>query len=325
MQNYSPYQFAIARILTGVLAIYIGLIVLDPISLHAPFPIVAGLWAHLIAGACLVVGRLRRLAALIVLLSICSFLTFPTPLALAVLAGICAPFALMLLAPAGETLRLGLPGTTIFAKLRKMIPGKASSTLPSAWRMPGALAIAALLAAAMLTVLLLIYSIPAPLSTFAWLAVATLAAGGLNLAWLFPPRPRPAAQSSQPIVFFDGVCGLCNTAVDFLLNVDRAGVLRYAPLQGENAARLLPPEMTADMDSMVFQDARGVLHTRSEAILRIGVQMGGLWSLGAPGLLIPRTVRDALYDTIAHNRYRWFGKKDSCRMPSVQERKLFLM
>ncbi|MEQ9367152.1 MAG: DCC1-like thiol-disulfide oxidoreductase family protein, partial [Leptospirales bacterium] len=173
-----------------------------------------------------------------------------------------------------------------------------------------------------------------------WYAAALLLFTGLNLAWILPPRPAPAfaiaiaiaseetrdaGVASPPIVFFDGVCGLCNTAVDFILAEDRPGIFRYAPLQGETAARLLSPEAVADMDSMVFRDARGEFHTRSEAILRIGIQMGGLWRLGAPGLLIPRALRDRLYSTIAKNRYRWFGKKESCRMPTPKERELFLM
>ncbi len=132
-------------------------------------------------------------------------------------------------------------------------------------------------------------------------------------------------EPSHPIVFFDGVCGLCNRAVDFLLRIDRARRLRYAPLQGATAARLLPREAIAPdaPGSIVFRE-RGRLFTRSDAVLRIGVALGGLWSCVAILYAIPRPIRDFVYRWVARNRYEWFGKQDACRLPTPEEKPFFL-
>lgn len=144
----------------------------------------------------------------------------------------------------------------------------------------------------------------------------------------FPARPakNPQSKSEHPIVFFDGVCGLCNTSVDWIMREDRAGVFRYAPLQGESAQELLPDYDMEAMDSMVYRDENGKLWQRSDAILNIGVRLGNIWRpLAMTGKLIPRVLRNALYNYIAAHRYQWFGKKDACRMPTPEERELFLM
>lgn len=128
---------------------------------------------------------------------------------------------------------------------------------------------------------------------------------------------------SEPIVFFDGVCGLCNGFVDRLMRWDTHRTLRYATLQGSTARRTLPDHLTTGMDTIVYQDEQG-LHTRSDAALRIISRLGGGWRLLAPLRWIPRTIRDAVYDLIAKNRYGWFGKRETCRIPTVEERALFL-
>ena len=128
----------------------------------------------------------------------------------------------------------------------------------------------------------------------------------------------------HPTVYFDGVCNLCNGAVNFLVSQDRQRVLRYAPLQGETAQRDLPAAARENLHSVIYQDEAGV-HERSEAILRMTMRLGGIWKIAGLGLLLPRFLRDWLYNLIARNRYRMFGKKDSCRMPTEEERELFLM
>lgn len=129
--------------------------------------------------------------------------------------------------------------------------------------------------------------------------------------------------SDHPIVFFDGVCGLCNAAVDRLLRWDRRGVLRFAPLQGSTAERLLPARFTKHLDTLVLLDADGP-HQRSEAALRALHHVGGPWRLLTLLRMVPRPLRDAVYDLIARRRYQWFGRKESCRLPLPHERDRFL-
>ena len=128
----------------------------------------------------------------------------------------------------------------------------------------------------------------------------------------------------HPIVFFDGVCVLCNGFVDRLLRADRHGVLRFAPLQGETARALLPPPPADPLAwSVLYLDEHG-LHEQSDAALHICRRLGGLWSLLSLGRLVPRPIRDAVYRLIVRSRYRWFGRRPSCRLPTPAERARFL-
>ena len=129
--------------------------------------------------------------------------------------------------------------------------------------------------------------------------------------------------TSHPIIFFDGVCGLCNRSVDLLLRWDAKGVLRFAPLQGTTAQAMLPEEQVRDLDSLVLKDAQGI-HRRSDAALLALEHLGDGWR--GVGLLraLPRGLRDAVYGLVARHRYRWFGKRTSCRLPTAAERERFL-
>lgn len=135
-----------------------------------------------------------------------------------------------------------------------------------------------------------------------------------------------------PILFFDGVCGLCNSFVDFCLSRDHRGAFRYATLQGETATRLLSQAGLGDsatgspgewMRSVVLWED-GKVHRKSEAVLRVFAGLGGIWKLAVVGRLLPRGLRDLVYDFIARNRYRWFGKRETCRLPKPEERARFL-
>lgn len=134
---------------------------------------------------------------------------------------------------------------------------------------------------------------------------------------------QAATPPPERIVFFDGVCGLCNRFVDRLLRWDKQRVLRFAPLQGSTAAARLSTAVGADLDTVVLLDEAGV-HTRSEAALRIIAHLGGAWRLIKVLRIFPRVVRDAVYDWIARRRYGWFGKRDACRVPTAAERGVFL-
>jgi predicted DCC family thiol-disulfide oxidoreductase YuxK len=136
--------------------------------------------------------------------------------------------------------------------------------------------------------------------------------------------PSSVAESREPIVFFDGVCGLCQRVVDVLLRADRAARLRFAPLQGDTARRMLPPRPPdAAGWSVVYLDEHGV-HERTDALLEVTRRLGGAWRLVAALRVVPRPLRDALYRVIARHRYRWFGRRVACRIPSAEERQRFL-
>ena len=131
-------------------------------------------------------------------------------------------------------------------------------------------------------------------------------------------------QPQEPIIFFDGVCGMCNAFVTLILRADRKQTFLFAPLQGSTALAKLPPlGEDARNWSMVYVDETGI-HDQSDASLEVYRRLGGIW--GMLGLLrfVPRSLRNPVYRIIARNRYRWFGKKEICRVPSKEEQTRFL-
>lgn len=142
---------------------------------------------------------------------------------------------------------------------------------------------------------------------------------------------KSEADRPTNVVFFDGVCGLCNCFVDFILSRDRRGAIRFAPLQGETAKAVLssefrvPSAKTQSFDTIVWLDSSSREFVRSAAAVRVLWRLGGVWSIiGWLLWLIPRPLRDVGYRLVASNRYRWFGKKETCRLPSPAERERFL-
>ena len=136
---------------------------------------------------------------------------------------------------------------------------------------------------------------------------------------------QPTHDSPEgPVLFFDGVCGFCNRTVDLSLKWDRRGRIRFAPLQGTTAASLLPDEDVNNLDTVVFYE-NGTLSRRSTAVVGLLKNLGGVSRLLATLLwVIPRPLRDWGYRLIARNRYRLFGQKDTCRLPTPEERARFL-
>jgi predicted DCC family thiol-disulfide oxidoreductase YuxK len=137
-------------------------------------------------------------------------------------------------------------------------------------------------------------------------------------------RESKVENGDGQVAFFDGVCNLCNGAVNFLLDHDHRHRLRFAPLQGAAFARLAREHpWLQGTDSFVLWDGARP-HARSSAILRSLVALGGAWRLAAVGLIVPRPLRDLAYDFLARRRYRWFGRRESCRMPTPELRARFL-
>ena len=120
------------------------------------------------------------------------------------------------------------------------------------------------------------------------------------------------------IVFFDGYCNLCNASVDWIIKRDKKNVFKFASLQGETAKKVLT-KIPYSLDSVVLYKSEKV-YTHFKAIANIAKQLPFPYNMGIILYLIP----DFLYQFIAKNRYRWFGKKETCRMPTPEERKLFL-
>jgi len=134
------------------------------------------------------------------------------------------------------------------------------------------------------------------------------------------------AKPGQPIIFFDGVCALCNGFVDFVLIRDKGDLFRFAALQGDTAVAVLNGKTFADKEdlrSVYLWDGQKV-YGKSDAALRVLARLGGPWSFSRYLLAIPRFFRDGVYDIVAQNRYHWFGKHDTCRLPAADERERFL-
>lgn len=129
--------------------------------------------------------------------------------------------------------------------------------------------------------------------------------------------------AGKQVIFFDGVCNLCNGFVDFLVRRDRERLFLYAPLQGETARAALGAEKAAALSSVVLWN-QGELRERSDAALAVIQQLGFPWNLFSVFWIVPRPLRDLVYGFVAANRYGLFGKRESCRLPSAEERALFL-
>jgi predicted DCC family thiol-disulfide oxidoreductase YuxK len=136
--------------------------------------------------------------------------------------------------------------------------------------------------------------------------------------------------AGKTIVLYDGVCGLCNRLVRFLLRFDRHDRMRFAPLQSQFASALLKKHglNPADLNSVTIVTDYDLpperAFTKSDAVLRAAWDLGGIWRTGEVGRLIPRALRDWFYDRVAKNRYRIFGKYDTCPMPRAQDRPKFI-
>jgi predicted DCC family thiol-disulfide oxidoreductase YuxK len=125
-------------------------------------------------------------------------------------------------------------------------------------------------------------------------------------------------------VFFDGYCSLCNALIDWLIRIDKTGELKFASLQGETANRLLVRDgKPLDIDTVIYlrNDQK---YERSTAVLLILSDIGGFWRLTQIFFLIPKFIRDFVYKAVAKNRFRILKKRESCRMPTQDERERIL-
>ncbi|MBT2729955.1 thiol-disulfide oxidoreductase DCC family protein [Bacillus sp. ISL-75] len=126
------------------------------------------------------------------------------------------------------------------------------------------------------------------------------------------------------IILFDGVCNLCNNSVKFIIKRDTSGYFKFASLQGETGQRLLKKHsLNYDLNSFVLIEKEKV-YIKSSAALRVCSQLGGAWRILSMFRFLPPLFRDFLYDIVAKNRYKWFGKEESCILPLPKWKQRFL-
>ena len=131
--------------------------------------------------------------------------------------------------------------------------------------------------------------------------------------------------SQKSVILFDGVCNLCNSSIDFILKRDKKDRFLVGALQ-EEPGKILLGKFQANpdyLDSLVLVENEKI-YFRSTAALKIAKNLSGLWPLISVFIVIPSFLRDPIYDWIGKNRYRWFGRKNTCRLPSQEERAKFL-
>lgn len=127
------------------------------------------------------------------------------------------------------------------------------------------------------------------------------------------------------VILFDGVCNLCNASVQFIIKHDKKQLFRFAALQSAFGQNVVNKFNLADknIDSVILLENNSVL-LKSDAALRIAKQLGGIYSMLYVFIVLPKFIRNRIYDFIARNRYRWFGKQESCMIPTPELKKLFI-
>lgn len=135
---------------------------------------------------------------------------------------------------------------------------------------------------------------------------------------------------TAPVLLYDGECGVCDKSVQMILKHDRRKVMRFAALQSNYGREVVARHSSlSNVDSLILvepadEKREEQVFIRSTAVLRIVAYLGGVWKLLLIGYLIPRPIRDFLYDVVARNRYRILGAPDACMLPSPEVRARFL-
>lgn len=133
-------------------------------------------------------------------------------------------------------------------------------------------------------------------------------------------------ENNKKIILFDGVCNLCNTTVQFVIKKDKDDLFRFTALQSEAGKRLLTKRNidTENIDSIIFIEPNVAYYTKSTAALKIGKDLKGLRTLSSILLWLPESFRNIVYDFVAKNRYKWYGKKESCMIPTQELKNKFI-
>lgn len=136
-----------------------------------------------------------------------------------------------------------------------------------------------------------------------------------------PDTPDSPDRFPYPVIFYDGVCGLCDKSVQFIIAHDKKKIFRFAALQSDLAKEALGDQIT--FDSFIYYE-HGKAYYRSTAALMTIRKLGGLWQLLYGFIIVPPVIRNAVYDWVARNRYKWFGRFDACKIPTPEQRSRFL-
>ena len=127
------------------------------------------------------------------------------------------------------------------------------------------------------------------------------------------------------IILFDGVCNFCNSSVNFIIDKDSRDVFRFASLQSDFGQKCLKGiNLPVDSFSTLILVSDGKYFTRSSAALRIAAKLSFPYNLSIAFIVVPPFIRNIFYNIIARNRYKWFGRKEVCRIPSAEERAKFI-
>lgn len=334
----SPLRFAALRIVVAALVVAFVAQVQGPVALRIAMAALAVLTA---------LGVERRFVSVPLLLLWGWFVRTRPEFGSPVLLLPAAILAALALAPAGEPLALSARGatgpfrmperlfdaawfwfalTSAAAAFQSLLPpGTTAATGPQYSFFAASLLFAALFApfrktrsAAFALAVCAAVTMDDTFGTFGTLSWSAM------LFFLFDARWIPGGRRGAAVIFFDGYCGLCDRVVDFLLSEDVDGRLLFTPLQGKTAAAELTGKAKLDdPESIVFRDEGGV-HFASTAVLRATARMGGLYWLVRGFLAVPAAVRDGIYAVVAKNRYKIFGKRETCRLPTPEERSRFL-
>jgi predicted DCC family thiol-disulfide oxidoreductase YuxK len=128
----------------------------------------------------------------------------------------------------------------------------------------------------------------------------------------------------ERIILFDGVCNFCNGSVRFIIKRDPLGYFKFSSLQSNAGKKLLEiHKVRNDINSFILLENDHVF-TKSSAALRVCMRLKGLWKILVVLIIIPKPIRDVIYDLVAKNRYKWFGKSDQCIIPTPEVRERFL-
>ena len=130
---------------------------------------------------------------------------------------------------------------------------------------------------------------------------------------------------SNPVILFDGVCNFCNDSINFVIKRDKKSIIKFAALQSEAGQQLLTQFKLPihSFDTFVFIED-GIIYTKSTAVLKVFRYLTPVWRLLYGFIIVPKFIRNGIYQLIAKNRYAWFGKRDACMIPTPEIRSRFL-
>lgn len=131
---------------------------------------------------------------------------------------------------------------------------------------------------------------------------------------------------NKKIILFDGVCNLCNKTVQYVIKHDKKDIFRFVSLQSETGQKIIKHIgiINYNLDSIILYEPGIAYYLKSTAALQIAKKLGGIFTYGTIFRILPSSLRDSIYDHIAKNRYRWYGKQESCIIPTAELKAKFL-